>query len=97
MALSAPGLPLGTCALCNELFGFWEIYMSSQVPAPSTAAWLLDLAAVRGPRFVVLRGDEGQARVALAEALVDNGKVWTIQEAEELIADAVSEPIGVVW
>lgn len=69
----------------------------SQVPAPTAAGWLLDLAAIRGPRFVVLRGDELEARSALAAYLIDIGKVWSLEDAEELLAEAVTEPIGVVW
>jgi hypothetical protein len=68
-----------------------------QVPAPSATAWLLDLTAARGPRVVVLRGDEAEAREALARHLQDIGSAFSDEEAAELIAEATSEPVGVVW
>ena len=69
----------------------------SQVPAPSAAAWLLDLAHSRGPRFVVLRGDEADARSALIEHLIEIGNLGTAAEAQELVQEAIGEPIGVIW
>ncbi len=67
-----------------------------QVPPSSAAAWLLDLGDVRGPRFVVFRCDEARARVALVELLVKNGTVEAVEEAEWLVAAAVSEPVEVI-
>jgi hypothetical protein len=67
-----------------------------QAPVPAPAAWLFDLTAARGPRFVVLRGDEAEAHEALARHLKDIGTVSS-EEAAELIAEATSEPVGVVW
>jgi hypothetical protein len=67
-----------------------------QVLAPA-GAWLLDLTAVRGPRFVVLRDDETEARTALVAELVEIGTVSTPDEAQTLIDEATAEPVGVVW
>ena len=69
----------------------------SQVPAQPATAWLLDLTAVRGPRVVVLRCDEAQARAALVEQLIAISTVSTAHEAAELVAESSSEPVGVIW
>jgi len=69
----------------------------SQVPAQPTTAWLLDLTAARGPRVVVLRRDEAQARAALVEQLIAMGTVSAAREAEDLLTDVVGEPVGVIW
>lgn len=71
--------------------------MCRQVPAPSAAAWLIDLASTRGPRFVVLSASADVAREALGEYLVSIGRVSDIEEARELLADSLAEPVGVVW
>jgi len=68
-----------------------------QVPALAATAYLFDLAAARGPRFVVLRLDAQDAKVALVEHLVDVGAVVYAQDAWKLLADASVEPVGVVW
>jgi len=68
-----------------------------QAPPSSAPAWLFDLAAARGPQFVVLRGGEDQAREALTDHLLDIGSVADRDEAAELLADADVESIGVVW
>jgi len=60
-------------------------------------AYLVDLSAARGPRFVVLRTDDAQARDALVAHLVDVGAVSDEHDARELVADAPVEPVGVVW
>jgi hypothetical protein len=48
-----------------------------QAPAPSAFAWLIDLTAVGGPRFVVVRRDENEAREALVAHLVKIGSAAT--------------------
>jgi len=68
-----------------------------QVPAPSVAAWLLDLTAARGPRVVVLRRDEAQAHAAFVEQLIAIGVLASADEARELVAEAISEPVEVIW
>lgn len=68
-----------------------------QVPAPSAAAWLVDLVAARGPRFVVLRGGEPEARRALVEHLVATGRASDLEEAQALVEMATAEPVGVIW
>ncbi len=68
-----------------------------QLPAPAATAYLIDLAAVRGAGFVVLRLDEQDARTALVEHLLEIGTVSDAQDARELLADAPAEPVGVVW
>jgi hypothetical protein len=68
-----------------------------QVPAPTSTGWLLDLAAVRGPRFVVLHADEAAARQALAAHLVDSGVLAGEAEADLLVAEADIEPVDVIW
>lgn len=68
-----------------------------QAPASSTTAWLLDLTAVRGPRFVVLHADEAAACRALAAHLVDSGVLAGEAEAELLVAEAIAEPVEVIW
>jgi hypothetical protein len=68
-----------------------------QFHRPSGAAWLIDLTAVRGPYFVVLRRDETEAREALAGHLTGLGAVSSDEEAAELIAEATSELVEVVW
>lgn len=67
-----------------------------QAPASSAAAWLLDLAAVRGPRFVVLHGDEAAACQALVAHLIDSGVLAGEAEAELLVAEAITEPVDVI-
>lgn len=71
--------------------------MSRQVPAPAASAWLIDLAAVRGPQFVVLRLTANVAREALVEHLVSIGRVSDIDEARDLLTDSSAESVGVVW
>jgi hypothetical protein len=66
-----------------------------QVLARATA-WLFDLTAVRGPRLVVLRGDETEAQAALARHLIDIGVVVSDEEAAELIAEARGSLVRVV-
>lgn len=68
-----------------------------QAPTSPTTAWLLDLAIVRGPRFVVLHADEAAACHALAAHLVDRGVLAGEAEAEALITEATREPVEVIW
>jgi len=68
-----------------------------QAPAPAGACWLLDLADVRGPRFVVFRVDVTDAKAALASYFVELGTVATTDEADALVAGAVAECVAVVW
>jgi len=69
----------------------------SQLPPPPAAGWLLDLGDVRGPRCVVLRRDEAQARAALVEQLLVSGVVDGVEDGAELIAEAIIEPVEVIW
>lgn len=68
-----------------------------QVPSPSASAWLLDLAEVDGPRYIVLRLDDGTARQALREHLLDIGAVSSEEEAGALVDHAASTPAAVIW
>jgi hypothetical protein len=68
-----------------------------QVPAPSADAWSLDLASHGGPRFVVLRCDDGDARQRLAEHLVWLGKSRDDAEGLRLIADIETKRVAVIW
>ncbi len=70
---------------------------NGQVPSPSAAGWLLDLASVGGPRYVVLRLEEDAAYEALAQHLTAIGAALTTCAAERLVAAASAEPLGVVW
>ena len=71
--------------------------LMSQVPSPSAAAWLIDLSRSGGPRYVVFRRDEGDARRALAAHLVDIGSVRSPIDAATLVERATCHSIGVVW
>lgn len=68
-----------------------------QVSVPSADAWSLDLASCGGPRFVVLRLDEHQARQRLAEHLTWLGKVGEDAEGLRLLADIETERVAVIW
>jgi len=68
-----------------------------QVPAPSAAAWLIDLSSFDGPSYTVLRLDEGAARRALREHLLDIGAVLSDEEAGALVDHAASTPSAVIW
>lgn len=69
----------------------------TQVPSPSAAGWLVDLREARGPLFVVLRRTEVQARECLRDHLVDTGTFSSAEEVDEVLAHAVTSPVGVVW
>ena len=68
-----------------------------QVPSPSAGGWLLDLSATDGPRYVVLRLDEQQARDALGVHLIDIGAVETGEIADTMIDTASAETVAVIW
>jgi hypothetical protein len=68
-----------------------------QVPVPSADAWSLDLASHGGPRFVVLRLDEHDARRRLAEHLTWLGKAEDDSEGLQLIAGIEAERVAVIW
>jgi hypothetical protein len=70
---------------------------TGQVSPPSADAWALDLAARGGPRFVVLRLDDYDARQRLAEHLVWLGKAQDDAEGLWLIADIKAERVAVIW
>ena len=70
--------------------------MRQAPPSPSAVAWLCDLSGVRGPRLVVLRDQEAQARAAVGEHLIDLPGV-DADECEELLAEAILEPVEVIW
>jgi hypothetical protein len=72
-------------------------FMIRQVPTPSADAWSLGLASHDGPRFVVLRLDEGDARQRLAEHLVWLGKSRDDAEGLRLLADIDTERVAVIW
>jgi hypothetical protein len=68
-----------------------------QVPTPSASAWLVDLSELRGPVFCVLRASQEEAREALIAHLLEIGQFDTREEAVEVVADAPTESVGVVW
>jgi hypothetical protein len=68
-----------------------------KVPPPSADAWSFDLVSRGGPRFVLLRLDEHQARQRLAEHLAWLGKAQNDAEGLRLIADIESERVAVIW
>jgi hypothetical protein len=68
-----------------------------QVPSASALAWMIDLAHVDGPRFVVCRVGDDDARQALVRHLVDIGSISHTIEAERIVAVAPAESVGVVW
>ncbi len=72
------------------------LYEPRQVPSPSAVAWLLDLSPTGGPRYVVLRPDEQEARDALSVHLIDIGAM-TIEEADTVTETAEAESVAVVW
>lgn len=59
--------------------------------------WLFDLTDARGPVFAVLRGDEAEARHALAAHLADAGPVGDADEALALLAEVKPDAVAVVW
>lgn len=78
---------------------FWipdMINRSSEVPPPSATGWLVDLAKIDGPRFVVLCTVDDDALGILAHHLVQLRGALA-PSAADLRADAEVEPIGVVW
>lgn len=68
-----------------------------QVPGPAALAWLVDLTHIDGPRFIVLRLVEPDARAALAAHLVDIGSISNTIDAERVVAAAPAHPVGVIW
>lgn len=68
-----------------------------QVHQRSEAAWLIDLTAVRGPYFVVLRSGEDAAVERLVHHLVHASIVPGVSEAQALLEAAVTSPVEVVW
>lgn len=68
-----------------------------QLPSSSATGWSIDLEAVGGPRFVVLRLNESDARDALARYLVDIGAIANTIEAERVVGGAQIESVAVVW
>lgn len=58
---------------------------------------MIDLAHVDGPRFVVCRVGEVDARQALVRHLVDIGSIPNTIAAERIVASAPAESVGVVW
>ncbi|HXV05731.1 MAG TPA: hypothetical protein VFP23_07525 [Solirubrobacterales bacterium] len=70
---------------------------SRQVPSPSAAAWLVDLAVADGPSFVVMRLNEAAAREALVAHLVEIDAVADEVAAKDLVGAAPVESVGVVW
>jgi hypothetical protein len=68
-----------------------------QVPVPSADAWSLDLASLGGPRLVVLRLDEHDARSRLVEHLIWLGKAEDDAEGQRLIAGVRTDRVAVIW
>lgn len=89
-----------TCTLAlalNLLPGFVMIDTRRQVPSPSASAWLIDLTAAGGPRFVVVRREEDEARDALVAHLVEIGSIPNTIAAERLVGRAPIESVAVTW
>jgi hypothetical protein len=78
----------GVSAMVNE---------PRQLPAPSATAWLIDLAEVGGPSYVVLCREEAVAQQILIRHLVAIGKVTNTMEAEPIVADTPIESVAVIW
>jgi len=68
-----------------------------QVPVRSADAWSLDLTSLGGPRFVVLRLDEGDARQRLVEHLTWLGEAEDDADDLRQIAGVGSERVAVIW
>lgn len=68
-----------------------------QLPAISASVWVINLAAIAGPRFVVLRREEAEARVALVAHLVEIGAIANTIAAERIVAEAEIESMAVIW
>lgn len=68
-----------------------------QLPSPSASAWAIDLTSVGGPVFAVLRLDEGEARAALVDHLLDIGSFATREETQRVVAAAPITSVGVIW
>jgi hypothetical protein len=68
-----------------------------QLASPSATAWSIDLEAVGGPEFVVLRLDPDAAREALAKHLVEIGSIPNAIEAGRIVGAAPARHVGVVW
>jgi hypothetical protein len=68
-----------------------------QVLAPSASAWLIDLTAGGGPRSVVVRHEEDEAREALVAHLVEIGSIDNTIAAERLVGSAPAETVAVTW
>lgn len=71
------------------------INRSRQVPPPEAAGWLVDLAAVGGPKYVVLVTGDDDAREVLGLYLADLR--GALAPSADDLAAAPCEPIGVVW
>jgi hypothetical protein len=72
------------------------INRSREVPPPSAAGWLVDLAKIDGPRFVVLCTGDADAPDILAHHVLQLRGALA-PSAADLRASADVEPIGVVW
>jgi hypothetical protein len=68
-----------------------------QLPAISASVWVINLAAIDGPQFVVLSRDEAEAREALVVHLVEIGAIANTIEAFRIVNAAGITALGVVW
>lgn len=75
---------------------FW-VDVSRQVPTPSAHAWSINLAAIDGPRFIVLRLEQQEAQKALVRHLVEIGAIDNTIKAGRVVGVAPIESVGVVW
>ncbi len=65
-----------------------------QVPTPTAEAWLIDLAVLGGPKFVVLARSSEEARRRLVEHLREIGAPAAGQQHA---AAANVERVSVIW
>lgn len=68
-----------------------------QVPAPSAHAWSVDLSAVGGPTFTVMRMSAVEAREAVVAYLMDIGSGLPQAAASEVVARATVTEVSVIW
>lgn len=83
-------------AVCFPSRFLMMVYTVRQVPAPSAQAWSVDLSAVGGPNFTVLRTTALETR-EVVEYLVQIGSGHTRAAATGLVARATLSEVSVVW
>ncbi len=70
---------------------------STQVPAPTATAWLLDLTASGGPMLVVLRRGRCEAVATAVGHLLDAGVAVDAAQAREMVANVEPQLVAVTW